>query len=114
VNSLAQAAGIAALSDTEHLEKGREVVNAGKNFLAGTARELGLAYSSGAANFMLLKVGRAQEVRLAMLKHHRICVRDCSSFGLPEYIRVGIRTADDNRKLAEALGHVMVERGAVA
>jgi len=30
-------------------------------------------------------------------------VRDCGSFGLPEYIRVGIRSLDDCRRLIEAM-----------
>jgi histidinol-phosphate aminotransferase len=114
VNSPAQTAGIAALSDSEHVRRGREAVLEGKAFLTGVADSLGLECVPGAANFLLLKVGRASEVRLALLKEHRICVRDCASFGLPEYIRVGIRTMDDNRKLAEALKQVLAPRGAVA
>jgi histidinol-phosphate/aromatic aminotransferase/cobyric acid decarboxylase-like protein len=33
---------------------------------------------------------------------------------LPEYIRIGIRSMDDNRRLAEALRRVLAERGMIA
>ena len=107
VNTAAQAAGIAALADREHVERGRSVVNEGKEYLMQVAGDLGIECPPAAANFLLLNVGRAREVREALLVQHRICVRDCASFGLPEYIRVGVRTMDDNRRLAEALKSVL-------
>ena len=107
VNAAAQAAGIVALSDIEHVEKGREAVQAGKRFLSDALISLGLERLPSAANFLLIHVGQASELRLALLKQHKICVRDCASFGLPEYIRVGIRSMNDNRKLMEALRQVV-------
>ena len=107
VNASAQAAGIAALADREHVEKGRSVVDEGKEYLTQVASDLGIECPPAAANFLLLNVGRAREIREALLVRHRICVRDCASFGLPEYIRIGVRTMDDNRRLAEALKSVL-------
>ena len=107
VNAPAQAAGIAAIADREQVQKGREAVREGKEFLLKTARSLGLECAPCAANFLLLKVGRADELRRQLLTRHKVCVRDCASFGLPEYIRVGIRTMDDNRILADALKQVL-------
>ena len=57
VNSLAQLAGLAALGDPEHVAKGREVVNQGKEFLREAASSLGLACPDSAANFLLFEVG---------------------------------------------------------
>ena len=111
VNAAAQAAGIAALSDSQHVENGRRVVQQGKEYLTDVARDIGIDCPPAAANFLLLDVGCAREVRAALLVEHRICVRDCSSFGLPGYIRVGIRTMEDNRSLAEALEAVLPARG---
>ena len=70
-------------------------------------RTLGLEVAPSVANFLLIRVGRAAETRLALLKRHSICVRDCATFGLPEHIRVGVRTMDCNRRLVEALSHVL-------
>ena len=103
VNAPAQAAGIAALSDPGHVERGREAVRAGKRCLSDAFASMGLECLPSAANFLLIRVGQATELRLALLQRYKICVRDCTSFGLPEYIRVGIRNMEDNRKLAEAL-----------
>ena len=107
VNAAAQAAGIAALADREQVEKGRQVVRTGKQYLMEAVRSLDLECGPSAANFLLIRVGRAAEVRLALLKQHRVCVRDCASFGLPDYIRVGVRTMEDNRRLADALKQVL-------
>ena len=111
VNSAAQAAGVAALADGDHVSKGREAVREGKQFLVDTATSLGLEYTRSAANFLLLRVGDATALRRELLTRHRVCVRDCASFGLPEYIRVGVRTMDDNRRLADALRQVLAGRG---
>ena len=107
VNALAQAAGIVAIADREHVERGREAVRLGKGYLMDTARSLGVECVPSAANFLMLRVRRAAELRLALLKGHGVCVRDCASFGLPEHIRIGVRTMDDNRRLSEALKQVL-------
>ena len=119
VNAAAQAAGIAAIADREQVQKGREAVREGKEYLIATARARGLecAQSSmpgNGANFLLLKVGRASELRLELLKRHKVCVRDCASFGLPQYIRVGVRNMEDNRRLADALKEVLGAGGTLA
>lgn len=109
VNAAAQAAGIAALADREHVEQGRSVVDEGKVYLRQVASGLDIECPPAAANFLVLNVGCAREVREALLMQHRICVRDCTSFGLPEYIRIGVRSMDDNRRLAEALESVLTD-----
>jgi len=50
------------------------------------------------ANFFLVRVGDAKAFRTALLKHG-ILVRDCSSFGLPDYIRIAARTMPECQKL---------------
>ena len=61
-----------------------------------------------AANFLLVRVGDAAAVRLRLLREHRVCVRDCASFGLPEHVRIDVRRMEDCRRLAGALREVMV------
>ncbi len=107
VNAPAQAAGIAALSDPKHVEKGREEVRSGRDYLQDEARSLGIEYVPTTVNFMMLRVGDAAGLRLRLLTECGICVRDCASFRLPEYVRLGIRGMDDNRKLVEALRRVL-------
>ena len=68
VNAPAQAAGIAALRDAEHVERGREAVREGKEYLKEAARSLGMELAPSAANFVTLRVGDATGLRLKLLK----------------------------------------------
>lgn len=110
VNTLAQSAGLAALGDSDHAAMGRAVVNQGKEYLRDAASSLGLECPPSAANFLLMKVGQADKVRRELLIQHGVCVRDCTSFGLPSYIRVGVRTMDENQVLVNALSSVLSAR----
>jgi histidinol-phosphate aminotransferase len=54
--------------------------------------------------FMLIDVGGpASELRRRLLARHRLLVRDCASFGLPQHIRVCARPAADVERLMAAL-----------
>ena len=107
VNAVAQAAGVAALDDLDHLEQGRQVVKAAREYLVGEIRDLGLTCAPPLTNFLLVEVGNAAQVRLEMLRGHGVCVRDCTSFGLPGHIRIGVRGMDDSRRLIAALTDVV-------
>ncbi len=110
VNSAAQIAGLAALQDTKHLERSLTVVHEARRYLLGALEALRLKVIAGPANFLLIRVGDARLVRQRLLARG-ICVRDCTSFGLPGYIRVGIRRVEDCRRLVEALAGVMESDG---
>ena len=103
VNAAAEAAGVMCLGRQDHLEQGREAVRIGKAYLVDALVSMGLKCSVGAANFLLASVGDAATIRLRLLKEDGICVRDCASFGLPGYIRIGVRQLDDCRRLVAAL-----------
>ncbi|MER3403788.1 MAG: aminotransferase class I/II [Chloroflexota bacterium] len=111
VSAAAQAAGVAALSDHEHLDRGRAAVRAGKAVLRAELTRLGVPFHEGAANFILIRVGNATAVRTALLRQG-LAVRDCTSFGLSEYIRVGVRRPEECERLAQALARVLEERKA--
>ena len=108
VNSLAQRAGIATLADAEYLPLARKAVFESKEFLAERLGALGLKVLPSEANFLLVEVGDGAAWRSQLLKKGMV-VRDCASFGLPEYIRVGIRLLPDCQRLAEAVEQ-LVER----
>jgi histidinol-phosphate aminotransferase len=106
VNAAAQAAGLAALQDRTHLDRAREVVRKSKAYLTGALNEIGLEVAPSAANFLLVKVGNAAVVRRALLREG-VAVRDCTSFGLPQYVRIGVRSPEDCRRLVEATRRVL-------
>jgi histidinol-phosphate aminotransferase len=113
VNVAAQAAGLAALSDEQYLPRMRAVMREGKQALIEELRQLGRPIHEGTVNFVLVEVGDAAAIRAALLSHG-FAVRDCTSFGLPNHIRIGIRTATECRMLADALGLVLRERTSAA
>ena len=107
VNALAQAAGIAALADTVHVEDGRRAVQEAKRYLINGLESLGLPPVPSAANFLLVNVGNARVIRQSLLKRHHIIVRDCASFGLTGHIRISIRTKEECKRLVAALHDVL-------
>ena len=102
VNSLAQAAGRAALADRDYLPRARAAVNAAKQYLAQELGSMGFIIHPSAANFLLIEVGDGGWWR-DRLMHQGIFVRDCASFGLPDCIRIGIRAQADCEKLVAAV-----------
>lgn len=110
VNALAQAAGRAALADAAHLAASRAEVFAAKRYLVEALTDLGWRVHAGSANFLLVEVGDARTLRQALLRRG-CCVRDCTSFGLPQYVRIGVRTRPECQRLVEAFVWAMGQRG---
>lgn len=108
VSAAAQAAGLAALEDAGHLLRLRDAVRRGKRALVAGLRELGLKVHEGSANFVLVHVGNGAALRERLL-WRGVQVRDCASFGLPEYIRIGVRLPEQCRQLLVALRHALAE-----
>ena len=102
VNGLAQAAGLAALADTEYLPRARQAVDQAKSLLSDRLDRLSLTVHPSAANFLLVNVGDAS-VWHDKLMRLGLFGRDCTSFGLPEHIRIGIRSMADCQRLIEAM-----------
>ena len=102
VNIMAQKAGVAALKDTEHLEQSWKKVKEAKQFLVDELCRLGFQPLPSDTNFFLMRVGDAGEFRTTLLKRG-ILVRDCTSFGLPEYVRIAPRTISECQKFLTTL-----------
>lgn len=102
VGSAAQAAGLAALQAKDYLPEGRRIVQEAKAYLCAELRRLDFEVTEGAANFILIRVADAAAFR-AQLLPLGIAVRDCSSFGLPEFVRIGMRRLPDCQRLVQAL-----------
>jgi len=100
VNTLAQAAGVAALSNEEHVSEAKQLIDEARSYLHTSLTELDLRVLPSGVNFILVEVGDAQRFRSQFLQRS-LCVRDCTSFGLPEYIRITVRTMPDSQKLVD-------------
>jgi histidinol-phosphate aminotransferase len=106
VNSLAQAAAIAALNDKAFLEKGAENNRTGYRQLTAAFEELGLEYVPSYGNFVLVRVGEDEDagarVNVALLKQG-VIVRPVGAYGLPQWLRISIGLPEENARFIEAL-----------
>jgi histidinol-phosphate aminotransferase len=110
VNTLAQAAAIAAFQDTEFLQQGYALNRAGLKQLTQAFSELGLHYLPSAGNFVLVKVGNDDEagsrMNLALLKRG-IIVRPVGNYGLPQWLRISIGLPAENATFIAALSEIL-------
>jgi histidinol-phosphate aminotransferase len=102
VNAMAQAAAIAALDDDAFVAKTRRMVSQGLAYFEAACAKAGLATVPSAANFLLIKVGKGREVFKAM-QEQKVIVRPMDGYGLPDYVRVTVGTAAENRQCMKAL-----------
>ena len=110
VSSVAQAAGLFALGADAYLEECGRRLREARGFLMEGLAGLGLAPLPSRANFFLVRVGDATGFRSALLTRG-IIVRDCTSFGLPDYIRLAPRTIPDCARLLDAIREALRTRG---
>ncbi len=107
VNSLAQAAAIAAIDDADYLIKTKTVIREGLDYLYGALDKLRVAYFPTQANFFLIDVKQdADEIFEKMLRQG-VIVRSMYSYGYPEYIRITVGLPEENRRFIEAFEKVM-------
>ena len=101
-NSIAQAGAMAALDDDDHLLETRKVNTAGLQYFESFCEANGYEFVPSAANFVLIRVGDGQGIFEALQKQG-VITRPMGGYGLPEWIRLSIGTADENQRAAEAL-----------
>jgi histidinol-phosphate aminotransferase len=106
INSLAQAAGLAALDDTAHVKKTRRNNFEGRKFLEHALSEMGLEFVPTAANFILVRV-MAGQAAFEALQREGIITRPMGGYELPEFIRISIGTPAQNRRCLRALGKIL-------
>jgi histidinol-phosphate aminotransferase len=109
ITSISQNAGLFALKADAYLEDCGRKIQEAKEFLIKELVKAGLAPLPSQTNFFLVKVGNAAELRQALLKKG-ILVRDCTSFDLPEYIRIAPRTIPECQRLISALIDLRVKK----
>ncbi len=106
VNSLAQAAAIAALNDEAYLQKSAQVNAEGYQQLTAAFEQMGLEYVPSSGNFVLFRAGHEDSagarINLALLKQG-IIVRPVANYGLPQWLRVSIGLPQENAAFIAAL-----------
>ena len=116
VNSVAQAAAVAALQDEDFVRRTNEMNRRGMEQIIVGLRKLGLEYIPSYGNFIALRIGKPalSEVEGAMKMYRRmlelgVIVRPVANYDMAEYLRVSIGTESENKKFLAALQQAIEE-----
>ncbi len=107
VSSVAEAAGIAAMSDTEYLERSLKLIREQRVRLAEGLRSCGMEVFEPAANFIFFRSPIPELGELC--RENGFLLRDCSNYrGLSKgYYRIAVRTHDENERLLDAISDIV-------
>ncbi len=110
VNSLAQAAALAALDDAEHVAASVTLNREGMAELRAGCDRLGLGYIPSVANFLTIDLGRAAASIYEALLRDGCITRPVANYGLPNHLRVTIGRQAENRRFLASLERVLAIR----
>lgn len=105
VSTLAQAAGIAALQDVQHVDEGRRIVCEQRQWMKDALLWMGYSRVYGDANYLLFNGPEDLDKKM---RERGILIRNCDNYpGLGEgWYRAAVKQHEDNMKFIETLGQV--------
>lgn len=101
-NAFAQAAAVAAFEDEAHLQKSLAAIASAQEAFVASLKVLGLKVIPSRTHFFLVEVGDAKSFRWNLLQKG-FMVRDCTSFGLPSFVRIATRRPEENEAFVRAV-----------
>jgi len=107
VNSFAQAAAIAALEDTDHLQRSVACNLQGMQQLTEGIRRLGLDFIPSFGNFLSIDLGRDAAATDQALLQQGVVARPIANYGLSNHLRVSIGVDEENARFLSALEQVL-------
>jgi histidinol-phosphate aminotransferase len=102
VNSIAQAAAVAALRDTSFVKKTFELNRRGMLQITEGLTKLGLEYIPSFGNFVAFRIGNATAMYRRLLELG-VIVRPIANYDMPDWLRVSIGLESENAKFLSAL-----------
>ncbi len=102
-SAFAQAAAVAAVRERAFVDDSRARVLVDRRRLVANLRALGCSPRDSSTLFFLLPVLDGASTRERLLTRHRVLVRDCTSFGLPGFVRICAQPLGREPRLLEAL-----------
>jgi len=97
-----KAAGLAALGDEPYYQATLAQLRDEKTFLLNGLKIQGFSPVPSQTQFFLLPVENTTQFRQTLLRQG-LLVRDCTSFGLSQHIRISPRTRPENQRLLDVL-----------
>lgn len=106
VNSVAQAAALAALADGEYVAESARLNRDGHTQLMRGLAAIGVAYVPSHGNFLLVRVadgGAGAAPTYEALLRAGVIVRPVANYGLPDHLRVTVGLPEENARFLTAL-----------
>ena len=102
VNLMAIKAAEAALEDDEFIKQSAKINRDGLDFFEKEFKRLGLEFVPSYANFILVKTYKGKEI-FSRLQQKKIIIRAMDSYKLPDWVRITVGTAKQNRQIIDEL-----------
>ncbi|MDP8265444.1 MAG: histidinol-phosphate transaminase [Candidatus Aceula meridiana] len=107
INSVAQAAAVAALKDQAYYQKAIRLCEKEKQYLYEEFKKFGLSFVKSATNFVVIDVKKDSQKVFQKLLRKGIIVRNMNAWGLKNYIRVTVGKPQENRKFIRSLKEIL-------
>ncbi|RYF76586.1 MAG: histidinol-phosphate transaminase [Comamonadaceae bacterium] len=102
ISEPAQVAAVAALDDAEFIRRTVETTNASREILVAELEALGMPTIESHTNFVLADVKGGAGFAKAM-EGHGFIVRPVASYGLPQWVRIGLGTPEEMRRFVDVV-----------
>jgi histidinol-phosphate aminotransferase len=109
VNSIAQAAAVAALHDIDFVKQTYELNQRGMQQISAGLTKLGLSYIPSYGNFISFRIGGATAMYRRLLELG-VIVRPIANYDMADYLRVSIGLEIENEKFLTALAQAIKEK----
>lgn len=107
VNAVALAAAEAALTDDNHILQSRAMNDAGLQQWRQACKTLGLNYLPSLGNFLAIHLAKNGDQAFDAMLRKGVITRTIGVYGLPEWLRISIGTAEQNDVAIRALQEVL-------
>lgn len=106
-NSLAQVGAVAALADTEHLQKTVSLNRSERARVEQALQAMGLETIPSVCNFVTADVRQPGRAMFRKLLELGVIVRPLDGYGMPNHLRLSIGLPADNDRLLDALAKLV-------
>jgi len=107
VNSIAQAAALAALDDSDFLQRSVEVNRQGMQQYETAFNQMGLEWIPSVGNFITVDLGRPSAAVNQALLQLGVITRPVANYGMPNHLRISIGLPEQNARCIDALKQVL-------
>jgi histidinol-phosphate aminotransferase len=109
VTSVSQAAAVASLADTAHLQATIDGTLEGRDRMAAGLRELGVPFTDSLGNFLTIECGTAAAPIVEAYGQRGIGVRTLPPYAMDEQFRVSIGTPEETEEFLQVSSDVLAD-----